>query len=232
MTDWKRHACGGLILALAGVETVLRPAGALWLEDEAALIVADLHFEKGSSYADGGQLLPPFDTTDTLNRLQAEVAATAPRVVVFLGDSFHDQGAEGRFSDHDVESIVLMARGRELIWILGNHDPSPPSRFPGECMQTLVLAGLNLVHEPSAGSARGEVAGHLHPCARVAGAGRRRRCFATDGERVILPAFGAYAGGLNVKDVAIASRLARPAMAGVLGAGRVHAVGWRSLQGD
>jgi hypothetical protein len=118
--------------------------------------------------------------------------------------------------------------------VLGNHDAEGPRGLPGESLARLSLAGLALVHEPRAGAARGEVAGHLHPCARVAGNGGsvRRRCFVTDGERLIAPAFGAYAGGLNIRDAAFAPLLARAPLAGVLGAGCVHAVGWRSLRGD
>jgi hypothetical protein len=208
---------------LAGAKVVLRPAGALWLEAEGALVVADLHLEKGSSYAARGQLLPPFDTRETLARLEAEVDALGPRLLVFLGDTFHDGEGEARLTDAETGRVAALARGRSLVWVLGNHDPAPPRRLPGDSVSHLAVAGLLLVHEPAEGSVRGEVAGHLHPCAKVASVGRRR---------LILPAFGAYAGGLNVRDPAIAGRLARPAVAAVLGDGRVHAIAWRSLRSD
>jgi hypothetical protein len=231
---YARHPTGGLSLAVAGAEVLCRPSGALWLASERALIVADLHLEKGSSYAARGQMLPPFDTVDTLTRLEAEAADLAPRLVVLLGDSFHDRAAEGRLSPSDAGRLTALASGRTLIWVLGNHDAEGPRGLPGESLARLSLAGLALVHEPRAGAARGEVAGHLHPCARVAGNGGsvRRRCFVTDGERLIAPAFGAYAGGLNIRDAAFTRLLARAPLAGVLGVGRVHAVGWRSLRGD
>jgi DNA ligase-associated metallophosphoesterase len=256
MTGW-RHGHRGLTVALAGAEVICRPAGALWLEVEAALVVADLHLEKGSAFAARGQLLPPYDTGDTLERLEAEVKALAPQLIVLLGDSFHDAGGEGRLGDRDAARLTALARGRSLVWVLGNHDRLGPSRLPGEVLPTLDLAGLLLTHEPALGPARGEIAGHLHPCARVAGVGGslRRRCFVTDGERLILPAFGAFAGGLNVRDAAFARLLRRPAfgayagglnvrdlairgllgaskLAAVLGRNRVHPVPWRALRGD
>jgi hypothetical protein len=230
----RRHVSGGLTVAIAGGEVVCRPSGALWLESAAALIVADLHLEKGSAYARRGQLLPPFDTADSLTRLGAEVEAVAPRTLILLGDSFHDGAGEGRLCAADALRIGALARGRTLIWVLGNHDAVGPRALPGERLAGVVMAGLSLVHEPGFGAGSGEVAGHLHPCARVSGPGGsvRRRCFVTDGERLILPAFGAYAGGLNIRDPAFARHLARRPLAAVLGAARVHAVGWRSLRGD
>jgi len=232
VSRFTRHACGGLTLIVAGTEVVARPSGALWLEREAALVVADAHFEKGSAFAARGQLLPPYDTAETLGRLEAEAAALSPRLIVFLGDALHDREAEGRLSAADAGRIAALAAGRALVWITGNHDPAAPRGLPGDSLAWLALAGLILTHEPAAGVAPGEVAGHLHPCARVAGAGGRRRCFITDGERLILPAFGAYAGGLNVRDPAISGLLARAPLTAVLGTDRLHAVGWRSLRGD
>lgn len=223
-----------LRLDLAGVEAVCRPAGSLWLDGPRALIFADLHLEKGSAYASRGQMLPPFDTGETLGRLEAEAAAVAPKLIILLGDSFHDGGAEARLSPTDAARISALALGRTLIWICGNHDRSGPRALPGESVARLGLAGLELVHEPAQGHARGEVAGHLHPCAKVRGGGRavRRRCFVTDGERLVLPAFGALAGGLNVRDEAFVPLFSRRPLAGVLGRGKVHAVGWASLERD
>ena len=221
-------------VAVAGAQAWLRASGALWLQGEAALVAADLHLEKGSAYAARGQLLPPYDTRDALARLAAEIAALNPRLVVMLGDSFHDGEAGTRLSGEDSQTLVALARGRTLVWVTGNHDPRPPAHLPGEVVDAITLAGLNLRHEPSQGPAWAEVAGHLHPCARISAGGRsvRRRCFVTDGERLILPAFGAYAGGLNIRDVAFAGLFARAPLAVALGARRAHAVGWRSVRGD
>jgi DNA ligase-associated metallophosphoesterase len=225
---------GSLALVVADTEVVLRPSGALWLERERTLVVADLHLEKGSSYARRGQMLPPYDTRETLGRLEAEARALDPRAIVLLGDTFHDGAAEARLAAEDAARLIALASGCALLWVVGNHDEAGPSALPGDVLADLALAGLSLIHEPSGGLARAEVAGHLHPCARVVGrsASVRRRCFVTDGERLIVPAFGAYAGGLNVLDVAFRPLLARPPLVAALGRGRVHAVGWRSLRPD
>jgi uncharacterized protein len=227
-------ACGSLCTTVHGAAVSLRASGAMWLETERALIVADLHLEKGSSYAARGQMLPPYDTRDTLGRLEAEVAALAPARVVLLGDTFHDGGSEDRLAADDVARLRALADGRALIWVVGNHDADGPRDLPGETADELTLAGLTLRHEPRGGRQAGEISGHLHPAARVKSqSGRvRRRCFVTDAERAILPAFGAYAGGLNVRDQAFSGLFARSPMVGALGEGRVHAVGWRSLVGD
>jgi DNA ligase-associated metallophosphoesterase len=221
-------------MLVAGALLRLRASGALWLEDERALVVADVHLEKGSAFAARGQLLPPYDTRDALVRLEAEAQALGPRLIVMLGDAFHDRAAEDRLSAEDVRRLHELARGRTLVWVVGNHDPAPPARLPGEAADALELAGIALRHEPTPGLASAEAAGHLHPCARITAGGRsvRRRCFVTDGERVILPAFGAYAGGLNIRDAAFEGLFARPPLAVALGPRRAHAVGWRSTARD
>jgi DNA ligase-associated metallophosphoesterase len=232
--DFAIAAGGALRLAVAGAEVHLRPSGALWLEGERTLVVADLHLEKGSAYAARGQMLPPYDTCETLDRLQAEGAALAPRAVVLLGDSFHDSRSEDRLGPVEAERLRALAAGRTLVWVVGNHDADGPRALPGDRAAELALCGLALRHEPRPGPQAGEVAGHLHPAAKVRSArgAVRRRCFATDGERLVLPAFGAYAGGLNLRDDAFAGLFGRPPLAGALGRGRVHAVGWRSLAAD
>jgi DNA ligase-associated metallophosphoesterase len=232
--DFAVATCGSLRTAVAGAEVTLRASGALWLPAESCLVVADLHLEKGSSYARRGQMLPPFDTRETLGRLEAEVARLAPRILVFLGDSFHDRTSEERLEQSDAARIAALAQGRRLIWVVGNHDADGPRALPGETAADLALCGLFLRHEPRAGLQFGEVSGHLHPAAKVRSArgAVRRRCFATDGERLILPAFGAYAGGLNVRDAAFDGLFARPLLAGAIGRDRVHAIGWRSLAAD
>jgi DNA ligase-associated metallophosphoesterase len=232
--DYAVGDCGSLRMRVAGAEALLRCSGALWLAAERALVVADLHLEKGSSYAARGQMLPPYDTRETLKRLAAEVEALAPAMVVLLGDTFHDRKSEDRLAPDDAERLRDLARGRTLIWVVGNHDADGPRALPGQIVGELALCGLTLRHEPRAGLQPGEVSGHLHPAARVkATRGTvRRRCFVTDAERAILPAFGAYAGGLNVRDQAFAGLFARSPLAGALGNGRVHAVGWKSLASD
>jgi DNA ligase-associated metallophosphoesterase len=226
--------CGGLALELAGTDVLLRASGALWLASERVLVVADLHLEKGSAYAARGQLLPPYDTRETLARLSAEAAQLRPKAVVLLGDSFHDGGGEDRLAPDDAQAVRTLAAVTQLIWIVGNHDADGPKVLPGEVLEAMAIQGLFLTHEPAGAPRAGEVAGHLHPCARVKGrvGSVRRRCFATDGERLVLPAFGAYAGGLNLRDAAFSRLFARPPLAVALGARRAHPVGWDQLVGD
>ena len=232
--DFAALACGGVRTSVADTPVVCRPSGALWLEASRALVVADLHFEKGSAFATRGQLLPPYDTRETLDRLEREVAALAPRTLIFLGDSFHDGGGEARLTAADFARLSALAAGRDLVWVVGNHDADGPRDLPGDVVVDIAIDGLTLTHEPTPDAAAGQIAGHLHPCVRVKarGASTRRRCFATDGTRLILPAFGAYAGGLNILNTAFAPLFVRPPLAVVLGNGKAHAVGRGSLVPD
>jgi DNA ligase-associated metallophosphoesterase len=235
VTRFQSSACGGLRIALANVEVMLRWSGALWLEREGALVVADLHFEKGSSYAARfGQMLPPYDTRETLDRLDREIALLSPDRLIFLGDSFHDGDGEARLASDDYKRLEGLALGRELVWAVGNHDADGPKALPGEIIDEAEIAGLTLRHEPLPGVQLGEVAGHLHPAAKITSgrATTRRRCFVTDGQRLVLPAFGAFTGGLNILDEAFSNLFAGPMLAGALGPSRVHAVGMKSLRPD
>jgi DNA ligase-associated metallophosphoesterase len=218
-------------LHLAGAPVTLRLSGALWLEDARTLVVADLHLEKGSAFAARGQLLPPFDTRETLRRLEAEIAATAPERVVLLGDTLHDGSAGTRIADEDVEQLQRLANLTRLVWIVGNHDAEGPQGLPGETAAQLAFGALTLRHEPRPGADHAWAAGHLHPCSRVRGGGRRR-CFLTDGVRIVLPAFGAYAGGLNVRHPAYDGLFTGEPFAVVLGQSRAWPVGWGQLVGD
>ncbi|PZR36328.1 ligase-associated DNA damage response endonuclease PdeM [Caulobacter segnis] len=235
MTRFSPSPCGGLRIALANVEVMLRWSGAMWLETERTLVVADLHFEKGSSYASRfGQMLPPYDTRETLDRLDREIAMLSPQRLVFLGDSFHDGDGETRLAAEDYRRLEGLALGRELVWAVGNHDADGPKALPGDVIDEGALMGLTLRHEPQPGVQIGEVAGHLHPAAKVS-SGRatvRRRCFVTDGQRLVLPAFGAFTGGLNILDEAFSNLFGGPMLAGALGPKRVHAVGVKSLRPD
>ena len=226
--------CGALWLRLNGRPVQLRSSGALWSAAERTLVVADLHLEKGSAFAARGQLLPPYDTRATLARLAAEADALKPERIVLLGDSFHDAMGPRRLDVEDLSKITSLSVTSQLIWITGNHDAQGLDMLPGEIADAAALDGLVLRHEPSPHPVAGEAAGHLHPCAKVSASGRsvRRRCFATDGARIILPAFGAYAGGLNLKDEAYAGLFARAPIACALGDGRVHPLPYASLIRD
>lgn len=192
-------------LIVNGTRLLADISGVAFEPETATLMVADLHFEKGSAFAARGQLLPPYDTRETLRRLSCAIDRLQARRVFALGDSFHDLGADGRMHASDAQALAaLVSSVDDWLWIEGNHDPEPPARFGGRTAPQAELKGLILRHEPTDGPCPGEVAGHLHPCARVSvrGRGLRRRCFATDGDRLVLPAFGAFTGGLNVCDSA------------------------------
>ena len=224
-----RIESGEKVLRLAGRAFVADHSGALFCPQERLLLVADLHLEKGSAFAARRVFLPPYDTSATLARLAAVVARLAPKRVVALGDSFHDSSGPARLMAHDVQALRAMQVGRDWLWIAGNHDPAPPSALEGDHAGALALGPLTLRHEPSAAPGSAEIAGHLHPVAIVgaAGAAVRRRCFVADGTRCILPAFGAYAGGLNVRDRAFAALFAGEMLAHVLGRAAVYSVARR-----
>ena len=201
-------------------------AGALYWPAERLLVVADLHFEKGSSFARRGVLLPPYDTAATLTSLGKVIARHNPRTVIALGDSFHDGEGPQRLSAADREALSELQTGRDWIWISGNHDPDPAANIGGVFSDCVSVGPFAFRHEPST-SDEHEIAGHLHPVARVATRGRTvsRKCFASDGRRMVMPAFGAYTGGLNVRDRAFASIFgALDFTAHMLGPTRLYAI--------
>ena len=210
---------------VANVTLVADLSGALFWEEPRLLVVSDLHLEKGSSFATRGVLLPPYDTVATLGRLSAVIARHDPRMVIALGDSFHDRSAHDRLSAADRDALSALQARRDWIWISGNHDPALPSDLGGLVASEVAIGPVVFRHEPTGAS--GEIAGHLHPKARVSTRGRsmERRCFACDGERAVMPAFGAYTGGLSIRDVAFAKIFRTPGfMAHVLGDRRLHTI--------
>ena len=225
-------AAKSLQIALCGELLTALPCGALWWEARRTLIVSDLHFEKGSSFAARGQLLPPYDTSATLSCVEALVAGLAPETVISLGDSFHDGRAEERLSSTDAARIRKLTSETDWVWVEGNHDPDPPAHLGGRAAKVLRTGALVFRHEPT--GEPGEVAGHLHPCARIAGRGRslRTRCFAGDGHRLILPALGAFTGGLNVLDPAFAALFPEGLSTFALGSDRVYPVSRGRLCAD
>ena len=211
-------------LTVAGVTLIADLSGALFWEDERLLVVSDLHLEKGSSFATRGVLLPPYDTVATLSRLAAVIARHDPRTVIALGDSFHDREAHERLSAPDRQALSALQARRDWIWISGNHDPALPDDLDGAVASEVAVGAIVFRHEPT--GAFGEIAGHLHPKARVATRGRsvERRCFASDGACAVMPAFGAYAGGLSIRDRAFARLFSVDFIAHVLGDRRMHAI--------
>lgn len=191
-------------ITVADIALLADLSGALYWDEERLLVVSDLHLEKGSSFALRGILLPPFDTAATLAKLAAAVAHFDPRTVIALGDSFHDRDAHERLGGGDRDAIAALQAGRDWIWLEGNHDPLPPSSLDGSVATEIAIGPVTFRHEPT--GAHGEIAGHLHPKARVATRSRGidRRCFAGDGGRIVMPSFGAYTGGLSIRDRAFA----------------------------
>ena len=222
-------------IVLAGEEVILDPRGVMFVPRLSLLAVSDLHLEKGSSFARRGALVPPYDSRQTLLRLGPVIAEYDPDIVVSLGDSFHDGEASGRMPEIFRDELKAMMRGREWVWIAGNHDPAPPAELGGTHCGELSVGPLTLRHEPASAARRSEhdarqpglfepdlagsgfeISGHLHPVARIVRRGKavRRRCFVSDGARMIMPSFGAFTGGLNIRE---------PAFDGLFDEARLHA---------
>ena len=221
------------VTGIAGELAICDRRGALWLPEYRLLAVSDLHLEKGSSYARRGVMLPPYDTAATLARLATVVADYDPEIVVSLGDSFHDGQGSARLPDIFRSALEALSAGRDWYWVTGNHDPDAPEGLSGRSVTELSVGRLTFRHEPVCGAGDGEVAGHLHPGARIVRSGRsvRRACFAGDGRRLVMPAFGAYTGCLNVLDRAYRNLFDWTAFrAHVLGRERVYAIGLTALR--
>ncbi len=201
---------------IGGETMLLDPAGLLVWPSERLVAVADLHLEKGSAGARAGSLLPPWDTGVTLERLLRVCDDYEAATLVAVGDSFHDGDGSARLSGADRRRLAALAAGRRVVWVAGNHDPEPMAGVPGEAACLFRAGPLLFRHQAYAGArpaAEIEVCGHHHPKARVAtrGGGVCRPCFVAcaSGTRLMLPAFGAYAGGLDVTDPAIAALFPR-----------------------
>ena len=191
-------------VTVAGVTFALDCRGALYWPEERILAVADLHLEKGSSFAARGVLLPPYDTAETLGSncrpccpLRAAHGDRARRQLP------RRQGAGARRRERPHDACRTSARARLDLDHRQSRSRSSPW-YRRHLRATLAVGAVVFRHEPT--GAKGEIAGHLHPVARVGARGRSvsRRCFASDGTRLVMPAFGAYAGGLNVRHRAFA----------------------------
>jgi DNA ligase-associated metallophosphoesterase len=188
-------------IELGGIDLLPDLAGALYVPDFEALLVADLHLEKASSLARRGVHLPPYDTRATLEHLAFSLAASRPRRLILLGDSFHDDEAHLRIDVGDIAELIRLTRGIDIIWLAGNHDPSPTKTLGGHYAGEIALGPITLRHIPgSLAKEECEIAGHLHPAAALAQRGRslRRKCFVGHGRRIVMPAYGSFTGGLSV----------------------------------
>ena len=191
----------GAELEFRGELFVIDPRGCLYWPSERMLIVSDLHLEKGSSFASMHRVfLPPYDTDATISLLGQCIADWEPKRVLSLGDAFHDEDANSRMSQTACQGISALMSGREWIWLSGNHDPKPPENLGGSTCTSMHIGCINFIHEPIADFALGEISGHLHPNAKIRQRGKsvRRRCLVGDHRRLIMPAFGAFTGGLNL----------------------------------
>ncbi len=236
-------------LHFAGERLLLDPSGALIWPEAGLLIVADLHLEKATAAARRGSLLPPWDTRITLDRLSQVLRRWRPRVLVALGDSFHDARAAARLPSAERARLIAITTAHDIVWVAGNHDPAPPSGLGGTACSVFAHRGLVFRHQAElavtgrqaglgtsgrqAGLAStgrqaelastGEVSAHYHPKARVltrAGA-VSRPCFVASSQRLLLPAFGAYAGGLDVTHPALAALFPRGGRVFMLGRERL-----------
>lgn len=227
---------------LAGEQVLLDPTGLLFWPREALLAVADLHFEKASAAARRGSLLPPWDSRVTLDRLHAAAERYRARTIVAVGDSFHDVDGARRMAAPDRARLAAIADDRRMVWIAGNHDPhphpDPGHAVPGEARAELRVGPVLFRHEarPHLPPPRGviEVCGHHHPkaCVPTRGGGVSRPCFVAcaDGVRLMLPAFGAYTGGLDVGDPAIRRLFPSGGRVFLTGADRVFGFGLAALE--
>jgi uncharacterized protein len=208
-------------------------SGALYVPDHETLIIADLHLEQGSSLARRGLHVPPFDTAITLQLLETVIQQSLARRIIFLGDSFHDGEGEGRLDEIHLMRLRHITSCFETIWITGNHDPFPPRLLGGHGAETVMLGPLRLRHEPSQNlNGIFEIAGHLHPGCSVVQRGRalRGKCFVADETRLILPAFGAYTGGLSITSKAFGGLFAHHAtQAWMIGRTAIHRFPYKRL---
>lgn len=198
-------------LSLGGLELEPDLSGALYVGDYRALLVADLHLEKGSSFVRRGLCIPPYDTRSTLSRLEAVVQRLKPSRLISLGDSFHDRSAGERIDAADFDRLRRLCETMEVCWLTGNHDPVLPEQLSGRVASEVALGPVTLRHLPQPRQeTQFEIAGHLHPVASISRRGRRitSRSFVADETRIVMPAFGAYTGGLNVSSPEIASLFA------------------------
>ena len=205
-------------------------SGAAYWPEQHLLLVADLHLEKGSYYAERGRMLPPYDSRETLNRLASAAERLGAKAVCCLGDSFHDGEAPNRLEPADGRRLRDLASRYDWIWVTGNHDPAPPKDWGGRVVSELTLGALTFRHEAKV-TAVGEVSGHFHPKAAVKVRGKRvsGRAFLSDGRRLILPAFGAYTGGLSSLDPAIVRLFPKGFAAWILGKRGLYGYSCQSL---
>jgi len=189
---------GGQTFEIAG-------QAALYWRAQDALLVSDLHLEKASAYALYGQMLPPYDSVSTLEEIATLCRRYRPAKIISLGDNFHDDDGEHRLAQDAAALLIDLACNTEWIWITGNHDRAVSGIWGGKAFDAWTVSGITLRHEAQGGDPTPEISGHFHPKFRQVLRGRmvKRRCFVKTPRKLIMPAFGALTGGLDVQDAAI-----------------------------
>ncbi|MCE0745331.1 ligase-associated DNA damage response endonuclease PdeM [Acetobacter sicerae] len=204
----------------------LLPSGAVFIPDGNILVVSDLHFEKGSSARTHGLLLPPGDTSSTLEKLEKLVEDCTPQKMIALGDSFHDRNAFSRLSSEDRKRLERITEQTDMVWITGNHDSEPFHDLSGEWVEEFRYGNLLFRHIPSNDIPSGyaEISGHFHPKIQMRIRGHRlsRKCFLASKDRLILPACGSYTGGLDINHPQINSLFPEGRMCFALGNDKVY----------
>ncbi|HEY0629446.1 MAG TPA: ligase-associated DNA damage response endonuclease PdeM [Sphingomicrobium sp.] len=202
-------------LSFASCDFFASSEGALHWPAEQALLVADLHLEKASWFALGGQLLPPYDSMATLQALSLEIERTGVTKLYCLGDSFHDRFGCDRLPADARELLTALTSRLDWIWIVGNHDAGFADHCGGRVEEECEVGGIVLRHEAAANDPRPEMSGHYHPKLRLSLRGRSvsRRCFVASATKLILPAYGAFTGGLDAGHPEIVRKVGRGASA-------------------
>ncbi len=232
LTDVKDAGLEAAMIRFAGQNFEPLPSGALYWPAEQTLLVADLHFEKMASFAKRGQLLPPYDTGLTLTQLEADLARTRASGVIALGDSFHRADGASGLLDRDRQRLERLVGALKWTWLSGNHDPLPHG-LGGDCLEEIERAGIALAHRPNSAT-RPLIAGHLHPAATLTINGRsvRSACFVCDDNLLILPAYGASTGSLNILCPAFCGLFRRDRLQVIMiGQDRVYPVSPKRLVG-
>jgi uncharacterized protein len=231
---WNDKPVPDCVIRLGGENFIADVSGALLHPASETLIVADLHLEKGSYFAMRRQMLPPYDTAATLARLTAVAAKRRPKRIISLGDSFHDKDGPSRMPPGAMDALLALGSAAEMVFVTGNHDPQSTFSGLADCCADIRIGAVTLRHEPAT-TREPQIAGHLHPVAVVVSSkgALRRKCFAEGRNTLILPAFGAYTGGLNVRDRAFMAVMKGDVpRAHVLGKVQVYAVGAGRMRAD
>lgn len=227
-----RKPLARLEASVNGTAVLFDYRGVVFLPDSQILIVSDLHLEKGAAFARRGLLHPPYDTETTLAKLEDCLTSYEPKSIISLGDSFHDKHGAIHLPEIYKKQLLKLQQNSDWIWISGNHDPEPPKGLGGTFIENITIENLTFRHEPVQKAADGEVAGHLHPAAKITRRGKsvRKPCFASDGRRLILPAFGTTTGCLSLQHKAFNGLFSKSDLhAYVLGKDQLYPVAFSRL---